>query len=155
MRYEIDQSGKIEKTNKDTILCLSNDFWDAILIKARVKRQIQEIFRRNGQIRNFILFTFSVGLAILIKRNLRVGKMTVDREYFGKEGAVKRIAHEILKDEKQWPEIVFASIGKNARAHHFAHKIAVGKLRPKKTADFNELFKAIKMTEVGKRLKNA
>lgn len=61
MKYEIDQSGKIEQTNKNTVLCLSNDKWDSVLILARTKRQIQEIFRRNGQIRNYVILPFVQG----------------------------------------------------------------------------------------------
>ncbi len=94
MKVEIDQSGKVEQTNKNTILCLSNDNWDAIIIKAKTKRQLQEIFRRHGQIRNFIIFTFSSLLAILIKRNLHLGKITIDQEYFGKEKIIMNKAVE-------------------------------------------------------------
>lgn len=31
MNYQIDQSGKIEDTARDTILCLSNDGWYAVV----------------------------------------------------------------------------------------------------------------------------
>ncbi len=72
MSFMIDQSGKIEQTNKNTILCFSNNIHDTIIIKARSKRQLQEIFRRNGQIRNYILFTFSE-VFYLIKKT-EVGK---------------------------------------------------------------------------------
>lgn len=89
MPKQIDQSGKIEQTNKDTILCLSNDDWDAIKISAKTKRQLQEIFRRNGQNRNFVLFTFSAGLAILIDRNSRLHHLIIDREYYGHEAVIK------------------------------------------------------------------
>ena len=42
MRIEIDQSNKIEQTNKDTIIGLSNDKTFTVLIKAREKRKLQE-----------------------------------------------------------------------------------------------------------------
>lgn len=37
-KYLIDQSGKIEQTPKNTVLCLANGTIDTILIKAKIKR---------------------------------------------------------------------------------------------------------------------
>lgn len=116
MQCQIDQSGKIEKTNKDTVLCLSNDNWDAVVIKAKTKRQVQEIFRRNGQNRNFVLFTFSAGLAILISRNIDIFDILIDREYFGKESIIKNVILEMLKMKERVPKIYFGNIGKKAMA---------------------------------------
>lgn len=154
MIIEVDQSGKIEQTNKNTILCLSNDDWDAVLIKSQTKRQIQEIFRRNGQVRNFILFTFSAGLAILLKRNSNTGKVIIDQEYYGKEPIIKEILTEILSDEINIPLISFTRIGKKSLAHHRAYAIGLGKLKAKKIISKEEIIRKIKMTEVGKRLKD-
>ena len=113
MKIEIDQSGKIEQTAKDTVLAISNGDWDTIIIKARTKRQIQEIFRRHGQNKNFVLFTFSASLAILIKRNSKHYKnITIDTEYTGKGPIIKEIVLEILSSEKQTPSIMFGRIGK-------------------------------------------
>jgi len=52
MVYEIDQSGKIEDTSKDTVLCISNGYYLSVKLKAKTKRQLQKIFRKNGQTRN-------------------------------------------------------------------------------------------------------
>jgi len=155
MTCQIDQSGKIEQTNRDTVLCISNDHWDAITIKAKTKRQIQEIFRRHGRIRNFILFTFSAGLAILLKRNHKIKIVIIDLEYSGKESIIKGLIYEILKSKKINLEIRFARIGKKAKAHHYAHDIAAKEIKTKKLVSFQELIGEIKKTEVGKRLKNA
>jgi|SRR3990167_130932 len=152
---KIDQSGKIEQTNKDTILCISNDGWDAVTIKANIKRQTQEIFRRHGQTRNFVLFTFSAGLAILIKRNLKNTHIIIDREYYGKEPVIKEIVLEILQRSKKIPEIRFEFIGKKPLAHHRAYAIGLGKLKTKKSVTLEELWTELKKTEVVKRLKNA
>ena len=40
MPIEIDQSNKIERTEKDTILALSNNEQRAIVIPARIKREV-------------------------------------------------------------------------------------------------------------------
>jgi len=155
MRVEIDQSGKVEQTEKDTVLCLSNDHWDAVTIKARTKRQIQENFRRSGQTRNFIIFTFSAALAILIRRNLKSGKIIIDREYFGKEPVINELLLEMLHSAKNIPDIYFYEIGKESQAHAIAHDIATKEIKTKKIVSFEEIFREIKRTEVGKRLKNA
>lgn len=154
-KVQIDQSGKIEQTSKNTILCLSNGFWDAVSIKAKTKRQLQEIFRRNGQNRNFILFTFCAALALLLKRNLMLNEVTVDKEYTSKEGIIKKITQEMLASEKKIPEIYFGNIGKKAMAHNRAYAIAIGKLKANKELAFPEVLSQIKKTEVGKQLKNA
>lgn len=154
MRYQIDQSGKIEQTNKDTVLRLSNGKWDAVLIKSRTKRQIQEIFRRHGQIRNYVLFTFCAGLSLLIKRNLEINRIIIDKEYMGKEPIIVKLIREMLKGKKS-QEIIFELIGKNVMAHKRANDIASKKLKAKKVLNFEDIVKQIKMTEVGNRLKNA
>ena len=155
MPLQIDQSGKIEATSQHTILCLSNDRWVAVKIEAKAKRQLQEIFRRNGQPRNFVLFTFSAGLAILLDKNKDIHRVMIDEEYSGKEFVIKNIVLEML-DQRQEPlEIRFGKVGKNALAHHRAYAVARGKLRASYTLGFDEVLTKIKMTEVGKRLKNA
>lgn len=55
MNIEIDQSGKIENTNKDTVIAFSDDTCGSILIKAVDKREIQKIFRDIGKSRIFYL----------------------------------------------------------------------------------------------------
>lgn len=154
MRVEIDQSGKIERTNKDTVLCLSNDFWDTVIIKAKTKRYLQEFFRRRGQIRNFVLLTFCSGLAALLRRNNNLNQIIVDREYTGKDSIIKNIVLEMLGFDRK-PEIHFALIGKSAKAHDLATKVTHKKEAAKKELSVEEILEEIKSTEVGKRLKNA
>jgi len=157
MPYQIDQSGKIEQTNKNTILCLSNQRWDAILIKAKTKRQLQEIFRRSGQPRNFIIFTFCAGLALLLKRNKQVKSTTIDREYWGKEPVIKNILEEMLTNTNTQtiPFVNFSLIGKRSPAHLLAKKVARGKQKAGAVLSMKKIIQIIKNTEVGKRLKNA
>jgi hypothetical protein len=154
MGYQIDQSGKIENTNKNTILCLANGSWDAVIIKAKTKRQIQEIFRRNGQIRNYVLFTFSIILAILLKRNSKIGQVFVDTEYMGKDAIIKNITLEVLDKLKLIPDIHFGFVGKSSPAHDKATKIAHNKLKAKCEISALEVLRALKKTEVGKQLKD-
>lgn len=70
MVYQIDQSGKIENTSVDTVLCISNGKWFSVLIKAKTKREIQKFFRRRGQNRNYVLFTFCAGVSLILNLSL-------------------------------------------------------------------------------------
>ncbi len=153
--FEIDQSGKIEQTAKDTILCLSNHTWYAVRISAHAKRQLQEIFRRNGQIRNFVLFTFCAGLAILIRKSKILSTITIDEEYSGKNHSIKAILLEMFSNLSLNSDITFRRIGKQSSAHLHAKEVATGKQKPTTIITTEALLKIIKKTEVGKRLKGA
>lgn len=153
-KFQIDQSGKVEQTNKNTVLCLSNGSWDTVLIKAKTKRQIQEIFRQNGQPRNYVLFTFSAALCILIERNLGVGRIVVDKEYFGKEPIIKKLLEEMSEEIKKKATLEFGLVGKSSRADFRAGEVLAKKKKPKLILTARVLLKVIKKTEVGKQLKN-
>lgn len=153
MVYQIDQSGKIEQTNKDTVLCLSNGTWDTILIKAKTKRQLQEIFRRHGQTRNYVLFVFCAGVSLLFQRNLKISSAVIDREYYRKDSIIKEILLKML--DKKEINILFGNIGRRVNAHNQAYLTYNKKLKPKEIIEATKIFEAIKKTEVGKRLKDA
>lgn len=154
--YQVDLSIKIENTSKNSVLCLSNSSWDTIVIKTKTKRQIQEVFRRHAQIRNYILFTFCACLSLLLKRNIHhLQVVKIDREYFGKEPELKGILLEMLKGQKRVPEITFSLVGKNSHAHYLALETFRGRLKPKRILSKKEILKEIKKIRVGKRLRDA
>ena len=155
MPYEIDQSGKIENTSKNTIICLSNGKTITLLLKAKDKRKLQEIFRRNGQNRNYVLFSFSAVISLILKDFRNHELVTIDREYFGKEAIIKEIISEMIKTNKIKPEIVFDLVGKDSNSHKFAYKVATNQVKPTIVVRSEEVLREIKKTEVGKRLKNA
>lgn len=155
MKVEIDQSGKIEQTNKDTVLCLSNDTWDAVTITRKTKRHLQEVFRRKGQIRNYVLFVFAAGLTLLIKRNLKYKNIIIDREYYGKEAIINKLILTMLNEIRKVPILHFEFIGKRSLAHHYAHDITTKELKSPHIISLKELFLTLKKTEVGNRQKNA
>jgi len=59
MTYQIDQSGKIEQTEKYTVLALSNENHFAVILSAKNKRRLQEMFRILGAPRLFIDYVFA------------------------------------------------------------------------------------------------
>lgn len=85
MRIEIDQSGKIEDTSKDTVIAFSDDSFGGIIIKARDKREIQKIFRKIGKRKIFIYRLFAILIFLLIKKHLKkISQMIVDFEICSK-----------------------------------------------------------------------
>ncbi len=67
MAYQVDQSGKVEQTEKDTVIAYSNSTKYAIVIPRKLKRKLQEVFRMHGFTTLFIYYLFSVGLFYLLK----------------------------------------------------------------------------------------
>ena len=155
MSLEVDQSGKIEQTERDTILCLSNDRWYAIRIPKKIKRTIQKMFRDSLLIKYFILITFSAALSILIKKTKPKTKIIIDEEYQNKEILIKNIIDKIFSKEKYKPVIEFKSIGKSSNADFFAQEVGKKNLKANLTLNLQDILKEIKKTEVGKRLADA
>ena len=97
MRLEINQSNKVEQTNKDTIIGLANEKTFTILINRKTKRKLQEEFRRGGKPRLFIYRTFMAGVTLLLKyaqlKNL--SQAVIDEEYYGKDKILKSIFLEM------------------------------------------------------------
>lgn len=135
MDIEIDQSGKIEDTNKNTVVAFSNSRFKSVLIGAKEKREVQKLFRRIGRSRMFVYRSFAILIFLLIRRHLKeIQKITIDEEYPGKESLIKNLLFQEIRavnadfDKKN---IVFRRIGKKSRAHFVAYGVAAGK----KTAD--------------------
>lgn len=146
--YQIDQSGKIEQTNKDTLLCLSNGSWDAVLIKASTKRSLQKWFKINNHIKNFTLFVFAAGLSFLIKRNMKARQILIDTEYSGKNDFIENIIMEILNSETRIPVLRFGFVGKSSSAHLLANQIVRRKKKVGLIITEEEIIKVLKKTEL-------
>lgn len=142
MRIEIDQSGKIEETNKDTIIAFSNDASYAVCIKAKTKRRLQEKFRKIGEPRSFVLRVFATGIILLVKnhsgKNL---ELIIDKEYPGHEAVIKELLIQMFeKNSKGKVQIIrFSLIGKNSNAHIVTFKIKIKKRKIEKVLNYTEI----------------
>ncbi|MCX6810090.1 MAG: hypothetical protein NTZ65_05120 [Candidatus Berkelbacteria bacterium] len=145
MRIEIDQSGKIEDTNRLTVIAFSNAKTGSILITAKDKKKIQSIYRKLGQPRIFVYKLFAVAIFALVKaERQRIGQIVIDREYIGFEELIKQFIYEIFERNNQKLSkgtIHFSLIGKKSRAHQvafvaFKHKRADLKLDEQKFRRF-------------------
>lgn len=146
MKIEIDQSIKIESTNKDTILVFSDGIYSSVLITAKTKRQLQEIFRKVGEPRSFILRVFTAGIALLIKPYLsKITELVIDNEYDGYEKVIKELLISFLNLKSQVKQgkltIRFASIGKKSKAHLIGYNIYIKKKRANKIVSFDDMRK--------------
>lgn len=133
MTCHIDQSNKVEQTEKDTVIALSNGVRLTILMRANDKRILQQVFRQRGEQRNFILYTFSLLVIHLFKHAKIAIPVRVDLEYKGGEGVILNRLTEYSKKlnfKLDKSLISFKSIGKGSPAHALAGKVTSGKQNP-------------------------
>lgn len=145
MKYHIDQSGKIENTEKDTVLALSNDIKYTVLLPAKTKRTLQSILRKENRPGMFVYLVFSSLLFILLKSVYPKSKVIVDREYPGKESLIKVLIGRIIQGSKNKGKLdfEFGSAGKSSNVHGLAHKTFKGKSKPDKTIKLEEIIKLV------------
>lgn len=144
MKIEIDQSGKIEETQRDTVLALSNGKSFSVKIAGRTKRRLQDIFRHIGEPRTFVITIFVVGVYELVKNNLKsVDQIILDIEYPGFEKIIIQILERILieKGFTTTPAIHFGLIGKKSKAHKTAVAVFRREKKANKVLSFDSLAK--------------
>lgn len=146
MKIEIDQSGKIESTNRMTVVAFSNSKTKSISISAKDKKSIQSMFRKIGRPKLFTIKVFAAMIFCLIKDEVIANyQITIDLEYPGHEQLARAIILEIAKKNKVEIEsktIHFKSIGKGSPAH----KKAITAFRKRKADDklsAKEFFKIV------------
>ncbi len=144
----VDQSGKIEQTNKDTVLAFANGHKRAILIPRKLKRKIQEVFRRHGFTNLFIYFLFSVGLYYLLEVLKNRYEVTIDTEYPGKEKIIKDFLRPLLeKNNRAEHNLRFARIGNRPSAHYAAKDVFDRKIKADRVLTLEDFVKALKKTD--------
>ncbi len=146
--YQIDQSGKIEQTNKNTVIAYSNGTKYAILIHARLKRQIHEIFRLHGFTSLSTYYLFSVGVFYLLESLKERSEIIIDTEYPGKDRIIKSFVTSLLEKNKEFEhEINFARIGNRPPAHYAAKDVFDKKKKANRVLNLEDFIKAIKKTD--------
>jgi hypothetical protein len=143
MKVFVDQSGKVEDTSKPTVVAFTNKERFVVKIRPKVKRQLQEIFRRRGKTRLFIYRTFSALIFLLIKDFLpKIDQVIIDLEYPGQERLIKDILLELIRKEKlREPEIYFKRIGNRPKVHYLAYNVYSGEKKENKEVKLEDLLK--------------
>ena len=149
MPIEVDQSNKVERTEKDTILAFANEQCAALVIPARIKRQALEHLIERGKPRKVAyLMIFAAGLFLLLRDYLaqpRLGgeRIIIDTEYSGQEANIRamllRHAQRLglaLSSER----IIFAQVGKKSNAHNLAWRVQRGKTVPEYWVTLQDLL---------------
>lgn len=142
MKIEIDQSGKIEQTNLDTIIALSNGIKYSLLLRKKDKRILQQYFRTTDKYSLFPYITFSICIALIIKNTSPGHLITIDNEYQGHEQDIKQFilfALNIFKSKKKF-SITFAHIGKSSPADKLASKVANNKIKPHLIINYEDII---------------
>lgn len=148
MIYQIDQSGKIEQTNKMTVIAFSDSTKYAVVYPAKIKHKIQEVFRMHGFTALFIYYSFSVGVYYLLEHLEQKSYITIDLEYPGKDKIIKQFVDSLLKkNNKPDHDINFARIGNRPLAHYAAKDVFDKKIKANKILSVKDIIKAIKKTD--------
>ena len=79
MHIEVDQSGKIEKMNVDTVLAFSDGKRAAVLIPAEVKRVCLQGLRRGGRRKTTIVLRIFAAQGVWGLQRLSEGRPYTDR----------------------------------------------------------------------------
>jgi hypothetical protein len=132
MTCQIDQSGKIENTNRLTIVAYANGHIKSVKIGSMEKQKLLAAIRvLDHSKRNYIYKIFAALIYFLLSDE-RVDSVVIDREYTGYEAIIKGMIIQLLnKNRKNVPEIQFDYIGKSS----VAHKVALDVFRGDREAD--------------------
>lgn len=146
MRVEVDQSGKIEQLNKDSVIAFSNKNQYSILIPKLVKQEAYKLYK--GKAKNLRYKLFCIGIYYCLKDYIKEKELiTICCEYQGKENLIKSLLLDYLrKDYAQIdPKIMrFGIIGKKSNAHAVAIDVFRGNRRPNKILSLKEVERWLK-----------
>lgn len=146
MNVQIDQSNKVEQTERDTVIALSNGVKFTVMIRAKDKRALQEEFRLRGEPRNFVLFTFSILLVFLLKKVKPAVSVVIDLEYKARENIIREkliLYSRRLGYDLDRSLISFKSVGKGSPAHKLAGRVTARKQNPDLRVTAEEVMKVL------------
>jgi len=116
MSLEIDQSGRIEETQRATVIAIANTSHSfAISIPAKAKRNLKKYFRLLKKPRMFPVKVFAVSVAIAIhKSKFKPTVLVIDKEYPGHEITIAETINKLTKGNI---DVRYKLIGKKSPAH--------------------------------------
>lgn len=143
--YQIDQSGKIEQTERNTVIALVNRTEFAAILKKAEKRELQRVFKTLNMQRFFPTLTFSALIALILHNVSLKNKVTIDKEYFGHEQFIEKhvIVYLEFLGTKMLPTISFGHVGKLSNAHQYAYQVAVGKKKANLVVTKEQILKIL------------
>ena len=138
MHLEVDQSGRIEETQRDTIIAIANKTKHfTTKIPARTKRSIQLSYKKQGRPKMFAIITFAQIIALTIRKSrLKPSMLSIDIEYPGHEQIINQIIKQNIKNNVV---IRFKQIGKSSQAHYWAYFTYKKKFKPNLVAKLKDI----------------
>lgn len=145
MKIEIDLSGKVEDTAKDTVLAFCNGFSFTICLSSSTKKRLQNEFRLQGKGRLYVYKTFTALIVLLLEPYLtKIQQVYIDIEYFGKNDLLKdMIINYLQKLNLTIPEIHFQRIGNAPKVHYIAYNTFLGKTSASRNISYEEIAELI------------
>ena len=138
MIYEIDQSGRIEETNRDTIISIANkNFSKTVRIKSSTKRSVEYKYKKLEKPKMFAVYGFTAGVVMAIKESkLKNGSILIDIEYPSYEKIIGSILRKIFKDKFNFK---WKNIGRSSPAHNSAYRVFKKRAKADFVVSQNEL----------------
>ena len=126
MAVEIDQSGKLEQLDTNTVVAFSNKKAGVVYLKAGTKRKIVQYLRTTLILRKDVYpILFAMVIFLLVESLDKNSTLIIDEEYTGKNEVIKETLEKLLvkRHGKKWQGIIrFDQIGKHSPAHTLAWK---------------------------------
>lgn len=89
MTYQIDQSGKIEDTNKLTIVAYANGKIKSLKIGATEKQKLLTVMRTLDYPKHNYVYKVFAALVYFLLADEKIDSVVIDREYLGHEATIK------------------------------------------------------------------
>ena len=141
MHIEVDQSGKVEQTDMDTVVAFRNSEQYSVLLKKKIKAEILNENRNKHKDIHYRLFAVLVFYCI---RNYlhKIQLIVIDIEYERRDADIKKHLLRFIRID--YPDfdknlIMFSRIGKESKAHRLAYQTFIGKLAPNKIVTKKEV----------------
>ena len=147
MHVEVDQSGKIEWTQKPTALAFANGTHFSIFVSAKAKRELfseLKLRRVSRSETKLHILVFATLLFLLLKDHIsRLESVVVDVEYHGHDRAIKEHFLNLCRRHrlKVPPQLLsFHLVGKKSPAHDLAIQVFRGKTKADKEIKASEVL---------------
>lgn len=132
MVYHIDQSGKIENSNRLTVVAYANGQIKSIKIGSIEKQRLLAAMREIDYPKRNYVYKIFAALIYFLLADENVSFVVIDQEYTGHEESIIGMLTQLLrKNGKNIPTIRFGYVGKLSPAH----KAAANVFRGRKEAD--------------------
>lgn len=148
MHVEVDQSGRIDQTNKPTVLAMANGDHYSVRVSAVEKRKILQALRRQKPRWSTALinvFVFSTLLFFLLKE--RIKKITlavIDEEFTGHEPLIKDRIMTLCRSQGivvYKDQIAFKQVTKKSPSHKLAWRVYNSLIKPDLTLTAEDVLR--------------